>query len=155
MKNTTFSSNLGEKCMDLNKGYALLEGVVFRNNTAVEFPVQFQGDDTGVIPNRVFSDDDVTVLNNYGDTQQKSTPVAEIPEFVRSRLLVADDPWFTQTIQVRTIQNRGVPGGLLTCSSFYYPKMTAILIVFRLQDTCHRVAHYTIKVFRAACHDSW
>ena len=86
--------------MTVNGGYALLDGVAFRNNTEVQYPVEYDGGERGALA-RIFSDDDITVLNTYGDTQHKSTPVAQMPAFVKSRMLVADDPWFLQTIQVR------------------------------------------------------
>lgn len=87
--------------MDIGYGYALMEGVSFRNNTAATFDVQYWDIEDGP-QKHVYSDDDVTVFDTLGipDVPHKATPVAELPEFVSRRMLVTDDPWFLQTMQV-------------------------------------------------------
>lgn len=107
LENCTFSNNQGT-IIDIEFGYAKLQGVTFTNNTHQDggeaMLVRYRG--AALTPTYrgaqkvVFSDEPITVHKRFEQLQHGSSPLSDIPPEVADRMLTLSDEWIVQAIQV-------------------------------------------------------
>ena len=112
LEDCIFSNNQGT-IIDVDHGYASLQGVTFTNNTHQDggeaMLVRYRsGAGIRGAQKVVFSDEPVTVHKRFEELQHQSSVLSEIPPEVAERMLSLSDEWIVQTMQVRVPRVRFV-----------------------------------------------
>lgn len=121
LENCTFSRNKGN-IIDIDYGYAKLQGVSFSNNTGEDEGgkarlVRYRGTGATAFGAQkvVFSDEEIPVYKYVEDLEHFSSPLSEIPPAAAARMLTLEDTWLLQTMQVLFLC-LGLPGNVSAVS---------------------------------------